>query len=143
MSIPSNTTLTKTHWQNFCLKQSFLSLMIEPNFKAQSIPDELNLWTDSDEFKTVRRYFKSTMLPKPYATLGARFSNHKSKSIKKITSISLSVHTLERLKAFASHRAILGNDINYDLVLEYLIDPDLHDKTAQRATAEELIPSAG
>ena len=88
--------------------------------------------------KHAMKTLKSALTPDAHRRLSGRFRKYKYSAKHNTTTLTIKDETLQRLKAIAD-KARLGNE-NYDLILEYLMDPEWEIQTAKEHVAELEMP---
>ncbi|GAB3017957.1 hypothetical protein [Bowmanella dokdonensis] len=131
---PSQTQIEnpeKRLWQKF-VGTGLLEKAIKP---ADFIVPDANLpdlgRTDPAE---AMKQLKGLLVAPCYTRLNAKWRKYKQRYLSNLTSLTIKSQTLDRLRAFAVNAGLNGD--NYDLVLEYLLDPEEKLESAKQAVAE-------
>jgi hypothetical protein len=123
------------HWVHFVADG-----LVEKHIKVEDImSDGGEIPTYSSQFsKQALKTLKSALTPDAHRRLSGRFRKYKYSAKNNTTTLTIKDETLQRLKTIAD-KARIGNE-KYDLILEYLMDPEWEIKTAKEHVAELDMP---
>ncbi|MBN7820512.1 hypothetical protein [Bowmanella yangjiangensis] len=137
MSSKQNTSNSSTQDANQALWQNFVqSGLIEKAIKPLDMIEPDSVLPDFTQLNAseAMQLLKHSIVADCYKRLNAKWRKYKQRHLSNLTSLTIKAETLDRLRAFAAKAGLDGD--NYDLVLEYLLDPEEDLESAKQAVAE-------
>ncbi|WP_102795404.1 hypothetical protein [Bowmanella denitrificans] len=137
MSSKYNTSNPSTQDANQALWQQFVqSGLIEKAIKPVDLIKPDRVLPDFTQLSAseAMKLLKHSIVADCYKRLNAKWRKYKQRHLSNLTSLTIKTETLDRLRALAAKAGLDGD--NYDLVLEYLLDPEENLDSAKQAVAE-------
>ncbi|GAA0345447.1 hypothetical protein GCM10009092_07400 [Bowmanella denitrificans] len=137
MNLKQNTSTSSTTDTNQALWQQFVqSGLIEKAIKPVDMIKPDSVLPDFTQLSAseAMQLLKYSIVADCYKRLNAKWRKYKQRHLSNLTSLTIKAETLDRLRALAAKAGLDGD--NYDLVLEYLLDPEEDLDSVKQAVAE-------